>query len=576
MLSEASATYLQALAQRTVLGHRLRASWREGRLMTLTIAAFMALYMVAAYFLVSKGLEFVFRLPLLGPLLTERMLFLLFFFFFIMLVLSNAAITGISLFRRMETGWQLSLPMPHSSLVMWRTIEGLLLSSWGMLLLSAPILGGFAQTFNADAYFYVASLPAIICLIAIASNVSTWLLLLVVRFYRPWWLKAAGAILITLTVMIMVQIRDSQTTRLVSSDIATNVNQILRHTVICTHPLLPSSWVAETVIAAGKELPGRAWFYNLTLLSYALVVWLLTSWLSNKFFYKAWNQALSRAEQRRSGRREQLFGTRAGGLLSTFFSRILRLRRSTAALLGKDGRTFLREPMQWGQCALVFGLLLLYTSNLRHLGYNYKDAVWTSIISYLNLTVCSLAMSTLTTRFVFPQFSLEGQRLWILGLAPFPLTRVLRQKLLMNLAAATPLTGLLVIVSSISLRLPSHKMMFFLLAIIIITIGLNTMALSLGTLLPNFRETNSAKIVSGFGGTLCLVLSFFYIVICIAALIVPAVLEKSPKFKDRLDEIHLWEAVSMGAVFIVTAIMSFVPYIFAHKKTKRLANLGNP
>jgi ABC-2 type transport system permease protein len=40
---------------------------------------------------------------------------------------------------------------------------------------------------------------------------------------------------------------------------------------------------------------------------------------------------------------------------------------------------------------------------------------------------------------------------------------------------------------------------------------LNGLAAGLGVLYPNFKENNPSKIVSGFGGTLCLVLSFVYI-----------------------------------------------------------------
>ena len=38
------------------------------------------------------------------------------------------------------------------------------------------------------------------------------------------------------------------------------------------------------------------------------------------------------------------------------------------------------------------------------------------------------------------------------------------------------------------------------------------LAVGLGAVYPNFREDNPSKIVSGFGGTLCLVLSFLYII----------------------------------------------------------------
>jgi ABC-2 type transport system permease protein len=48
-------------------------------------------------------------------------------------------------------------------------------------------------------------------------------------------------------------------------------------------------------------------------------------------------------------------------------------------------------------------------------------------------------------------------------------------------------------------------------AITIMTFTLTGLAVGLGTLYPNFKEENPSKIVSGFGGTFCLVLSFLYI-----------------------------------------------------------------
>ena len=42
--------------------------------------------------------------------------------------------------------------------------------------------------------------------------------------------------------------------------------------------------------------------------------------------------------------------------------------------------------------------------------------------------------------------------------------------------------------------------------------------MGLGTLYPNFKEENPSKIVSGFGGTFCLVLSFIYILSSVSIL----------------------------------------------------------
>lgn len=570
----ARSTISQARAHWRALRQRVRGNLREQRLMSATLAGFMAAYVVAAYILVGRGLEYVQRVPLLGQLLTERTLHLLFFFFFIMLVLSNATITGMSLFRRAETGWLLSLPMPPAGIVLWKTAEGLLLSSWGLILLSAPILAAFGRVLGAGAAFYFFSFAAVLLLIGIAANVSTWILLLLVRFYRPWWVKAAGILLGLAVGFLVWKLAVPRKSAFVASDVASNFRQILRHTQIATHPLLPSTWVTEAALSSARGLTGHASFYTLTLLSHALVVWVASVLLAQRWFLPAWNRTLHHAELRRAGNGDSRANAPRPSLLARLASS-LRIPRPVRALVAKDARTFAREPAQWGQCALIFGLLLIYTSNLRNLGYNYTDPFWSSVISYLNLTVCCLAMSTLTTRFVFPQFSLEGRRFWIIGLAPFPLTRVLRQKLWLNWLAATPLTTLLVVISSSSLRLPPHRAAFFIAAMTVLSIGLNALALSLGALLPNFREANSAKIVSGFGGTLCLILSFFYIITSISILTLPAVAEHASGRSIHPHRLRMLELAALGGIIVLTLIAGALPYFLAKNRMKKLAYLGN-
>jgi len=54
---------------------------------------------------------------------------------------------------------------------------------------------------------------------------------------------------------------------------------------------------------------------------------------------------------------------------------------------------------------------------------------------------------------------------------------------------------------------------FYLLgAVAVMALALNGLATGLGALYPNLKEDNPSKIVSGFGGTFCLVVSFLYIV----------------------------------------------------------------
>ena len=72
-MTVAKATTLLAGAHWRMLMHKLRHGWRENRLLGLTVSVFLLLYSFSAYYLVARGLEFIAKIPLVGPLLTERM-----------------------------------------------------------------------------------------------------------------------------------------------------------------------------------------------------------------------------------------------------------------------------------------------------------------------------------------------------------------------------------------------------------------------------------------------------------------------------------------------------------------------
>src|SRR5690606_9597454 len=57
-------------------------------------------------------------------------------------------------------------------------------------------------------------------------------------------------------------------------------------------------------------------------------------------------------------------------------------------------------------------------------------------------------------------------------------------------------------------------------SVMLTNLGLSGLAVGLGTLYPTFTEDNPARIVSGMGGTLNLLLSIGYITIVVAAQVV--------------------------------------------------------
>jgi hypothetical protein len=308
----------------------------------------------------------------------------------------------------------------------------------------------------------------------------------------------------------------------VSTQDVLSFDQLLRHTRISVNPFLPSAWLAQSVLSWSSGLGRQGSFFFFLLLSNALMGLLVGFEIVGRFFYGSWTASLSsRAErfQREAMAKRALVRKRS--LLEWLTDRLRPFSPPTAALVLKDARLFWRDPAQWIQFMIFFGLLCIYVLNLRNVAFNFQNPFWETLIAYLNLAASALTLSTLTTRFVFPQFSLEGRRLWILGLSPFGLHKVLLQKFWTSCLGSMAITISLMVISSILLHLPWSRVAFFAASIGLMSASLSGLAVGLGAMFPNFKEDNPSKIVSGFGGTLCLVVSFIYIAVFVALAALP-------------------------------------------------------
>src|SRR5439155_21040258 len=145
----------------------------------------------------------------------------------------------------------------------------------------------------------------------------------------------------------------------------------------------------------------------------------------------------------------------------------------------------------------------VYAINLRHFSHELTNPFWVNLVSFLNLGACSLNLATLTTRFVYPQFSLEGKRLWIVGLAPLGMDRIIKAKFALASAASLVITLTLVGLPCWLLNMPWERTLYFGLVVAIIAFTMNGLPIRLGVLYPNFKEQNPSKVVSAFGGHFC-------------------------------------------------------------------------
>jgi ABC-2 type transport system permease protein len=325
---------------------------------------------------------------------------------------------------------------------------------------------------------------------------------------------------------------------------------------------MPSAWLIRSTLAWSDRLPRQGAFYLLLLASNAAMGLVVGFELVGRCFYGSWAATFaSRAAhfQRRSLARRSAH--RRHSLLERIVGLARPLSPPAAALALKDIRLFWRDPTQWIQFMIFFGLLCIYVMNLRNIALSFQSPFWEAMIAHFNLAACGLTLSTLTTRFVFPQFSLEGRRIWILGLAPFGLHRLLLQKFALSAFVSVTITGVMIVASSIMLKLPAGQIAFYLAAVALMCVALCGLSVGLGALFPNFKEENPSKIVSGFGGTLCLVLSFIYLFLFLA-LTLPGV--------NGLVHLPLptWSVLGVAGLLSVAALI--FPMQLAWRRVKRL------
>src|SRR6185436_19003496 len=109
-----------------------------------------------------------------------------------------------------------------------------------------------------------------------------------------------------------------------------------------------------------------------------------------------------------------------------------------------------------------------------------SDLFWINLVAFLNLGACSLNLATITTRFVYPQFSLEGKRLWIIGMAPLGLVRVVKTKYATATASSLLITLSLIWLSCHMLDMELGRTLFFTGAVAVMSFTLNGLAVGLG------------------------------------------------------------------------------------------------
>jgi ABC-2 type transport system permease protein len=542
---------------------KLLATREQSRLLTSLIVSFIVGYLVLSFWLFYDGLRFIAKFPGLGAVLTERLMFVLFAFLFALLLLSNLVICYTNLFRNRETAFLLTLPVSTQTIFRWKFIESILLASWAFLFLIAPLLAAFGLVRGVPWHFYFATFFLIALFVVLPGVIGAALAIAIGRFLdrRSFQIAMVGIAVALLAFAAFWWKTQAVDDELLDKRTLEALDQLLAKTRFTMFPFLPSYWLSSAVLQWAEGVLRGSAFFALVLLSNTLFFGSIASSRFGNIFYDTASAVQSRAGGNLKSKffRPLKIQKKSIGLLEKISAKFFWLNRDTRALAIKDIRAFWRDTTQWGQSVMLFGLLGAYIINLRNFTHELTSPFWVNLVAFLNLGACSLNLATLTTRFVFPQFSLEGRRLWIVGMSPMGLGRVVKTKYWLASFASLLATLSLITLSCWLLKMTWDRIVFFGAVVTVMTFALNGIAIGLGVLYPNLKEANPGKIVSGFGGTLCLVLSSLYILASIALLVFGTM---------GLHGHESWAVESVIAFVLLSFLIGWLPLKFGLRQLK--------
>ena len=461
------------------------------------------------YALSYRGIRFIYQTAGLGPFLLSRLWFLFLFVVMWMLAVSQLASTYSTLIRAPETRWWMVLPVSARTLGRAKWVESSFYSAWAALILVLPMwLADFVVLKQPWWRVMWAVVVLLVPMMGIVTAVSTMFLLLWMRWLSRFIVRREFLLMgFVLACGACFWLLGEQRGSSEQDAWFLALQALLPRMRIAMAGWWPSSWVA-TALEAG--LDGRwaeSFLYTALLWTTLLLAWRGLDHLEARLLLPVLRQHAQplQGSPVRPPLRRAMTG-RGEELRIAWW-----MRRPFLASLVKDVLLVIRDPMQWSQAVVFFGLLGAYFANIHRLSQISVEPSWRIGVASLNLASTLLVFGSLAVRFVFPQMSLEGRSLWLLRMVPDGMRTLMTSKVcLYGVIAVVIVEGLLAL--SVN-RLGVPLAIAWWLAGVGIIAALTLVGLTVGAgawwIDPTAQD--SARVVSSSNGALVLVWMLCYV-----------------------------------------------------------------
>ena len=406
---------------------------------------------------------------------------------FLLAVASSIAASAGALYRPSFLRFLLTIPIAAGKLFVTRLVAALVQSTWVIVLLLTPILAAYGRIYSQGPDFAARTLTVLVLLAVASQAIGGMLTVVLVRRFGSLSRKSLAALFVFVIAGSLLMMRflfPPAFFRLYyAEDWPTFQAQLGQLPLLSTS--LPTNWLAKTLTGT--------WSGETVIAALSTVLLSIGAfWVGKSMYVDSWRAA-------HEGR--FLAGKKVA--LKTESSRFPRmLKTPTGALLMNELLAVVRSPAEATYAAFLTGLTIVLLFMMRSVPALEKAAPQLLPAVYaLSLVGLSYLFMTLTVRLVYPLMAKEKRSAWFIFSIPVKRETILTSKVAFALLLALP-SLVLALVAGVFLQLPLALLVIFTLLVLLTTITVALLQLLLGTIAPNFAESDNLEAASTSGSGL--------------------------------------------------------------------------
>ncbi len=542
------------LSPRTLaVKNRYRQYSRAERLRAAGFALLGVAFGGAVFAFFYRALSYFLSVPDFGPVLTYKLLGMVFVTFFSILLFSNVVTSLSTFFLAHDLERVVAAPVPMRRLFYARFTETVVDSSWMMLLFSAPAFLAYGIVHETGVGFYLMTAATLPPFLLIPAAIGVSMTTTLVNVFPARRTKDILLILAVFSIALLYMLfRMVRPERLVNPEGFADFTAFLNAMQTPEWTFLPSTWATEILFPMLGLRAGRPYFYFILLVSTAAVAVMACEAIVTRSFTRGWSKA---QEGRQTRKALRPLWERALTLLTLPF------QSTTRVLVEKEIKIFFRDTGQWSQLILLGALIVVYVYNFSVLPINGSTLATfylKNVIAFVNLALAAFVTASVAARFIYPSISLEGRAFWAIKTAPVPASQVWWAKFWSGLVPLVILGEILVIATNAYLQVMPFMLWLSTATLLAMCFPIVALGLAVGATYPNFEAENAAKVASGAGGLVYMVLCMSFIGAVVTLEAWPVYVVFSNRFSDTPLSLSAW----LGVIASLTAVAVLMIGVF--------------